>query len=104
MNKLINWQQKLSESIDECINEIDWNKIHKVMILLDWVWAGEGVPSVDRLKQFTRKQLEDTIIRGMTNQTDMYVFCGGIKTSYRHYNDNNEISIEFILESWENEI
>ena len=51
------------KNIDECIENIDWGKIHKVMTFLDWQWIGQtedgksGVPTIEALINHVRSDL-----------------------------------------------
>ncbi len=36
--------------LDALLEKFDFQKVHKVMTLLDWQWSGQGVPSVENMK------------------------------------------------------
>jgi len=44
--------------IDEIIENFDFAKCHIVMKLLNWEWAGRGVPTIEDLKISAVKRLE----------------------------------------------
>lgn len=108
MKKLTDLQQDVLKGINECIREIDWKKIHKVMVLFDWNWALTGdlkVPSIELLKNRAKSQLAETIASLLfSNENRFSIECGGIKTYAAKYEDCVNFGIEFILDSWDCEI
>lgn len=99
------------KNIDECIEMVDWEKIHEVMEYLGWHWAGEapnsnsGIPSVESLIRHTRNDLERCFNdmdkyneENEGDQTDSYfIYSGGIKV--RTFTDNN-CEVYFILSDY----
>ena len=47
-----------TRTIDAVMGELDFEKIHKAMVALNWQWWNEGVPSVETLRKNARKHLE----------------------------------------------
>lgn len=45
-------------TIDAVMEELDFEKIHKTMVALDWEWWYQGVPSIETLKESARDLLE----------------------------------------------
>lgn len=96
------------KNIDECIELMDWSRIHKVMKFLDWHWCGEaqngtpGIPSIESLIAHTRSDLErcfETMDKyneeNDGDKTDSYsIYSGGIKV--RTFDDDN-CEVYFIL-------
>lgn len=99
------------KNIDECIEMMDWERIHKVMEYLDWCWCGERqdgkmeVPSIESLITQAREDLErcfDAMDKyneeNEGDETDSYfIYSGGIKV--RTFTDNN-CEIYFILSDY----
>lgn len=96
------------KNIDECIELMDWPRIHKVMEFLNWHWCSEsqggefGVPSIESLITHTRSDLE-RCFEAMDkyneendgDKTDSYIiYSGGIKV--RTFDDDN-CEVYFIL-------
>lgn len=96
------------KNINECIESMDWSRIHKVMEFLDWHWCSEsqggnfGVPSIETLKNRTRSDLErcfesmdECNEENDGDVTDSYcIYSGGIKV--RTFDDDN-CEVYFIL-------
>lgn len=96
------------KNIDECIELMDWSRIHKVMKFLDWHWCGEaqngtpGIPSIESLIAHTRSDLKRCFEEmdkyneeNDGDKTDSYsIYSGGIKV--RTFDDDN-CEVYFIL-------
>lgn len=96
-----------NQYISECINLIEWDRIHKVMKFLDWHWAdagpngAPGVPSIPMLKNHAKSYLircyenMDKYNEENDGDPDSYsISSGGIKV--RTYPDNH-CAVYFIL-------
>ena len=110
MTKLTDLQLRLQNCIEKIIREVDWNKIHKTMVCVDWTWATcGGTPTVDELKQRAREQLEEVAIQALYNKENYTISCGGIETTARFWEDDDDesgwtLEFKFILDSWYDEI
>ena len=65
------------EQIQEIIANFDWEKVHKVMVALDWQWAKtleheEGIPKIGDLVNTATALLTDVY-----KQNAQSVSCGG---------------------------
>jgi hypothetical protein len=97
--------------IDEIIENFDFAKCHIVMKLLNWEWAGRGVPTIEDLKISAVNRLESAI-KGALDKKDIlplhsYYFSstGGLKaTAWRNrYGHLEAISLEFVLSEWDSD-
>jgi hypothetical protein len=43
----------------DLVNQFDFARVHKVMTVLDWTWAGDGVPGVVSMVETAHRLLED---------------------------------------------
>ncbi len=67
------WQYK---RIKDIMKYFDFQKVHKVMKLLNWDWApSTGIPSVAEIKDNARAKLVKAVTEG--NDTDCYCTSGG---------------------------
>ena len=41
--------RKSYDMINEVLAHFDFEKVHTTMYLLNWTWAGEGVPNIKKL-------------------------------------------------------
>jgi len=95
--------------IKEIIEEFDFKKCHKVMSTLNWQWWGQGVPSIERMKESATNRLNDAIEGLLNRETKMssdipyIVLSGGFKaTAYKNrYGYLDFLKLEFIVTDWE---
>ena len=102
--------------IESILNEFDFEKVHTILTKLDWGWVsdeGEGdlgvsfsVPSVEQLKYRAKQLLNDVLVKGRANkESDIYyISSGGFKATYNRYLDVDNLELEFIVESWDEDI
>ena len=81
------------EIIDDVMDYLNFEKIHKVMVATNWEWANvNGVPEVYQLRQFLRKFLRDFL-----DSTNVEAACGGFYI--KRYEDGS-IKVSFEVNSW----
>lgn len=81
------------EIIDNCMDYLNFDKIHKVMKFLNWKWAPENrVPEIHELRQFVRELINDLIDRNLVE-----IQCGG----FRVRKGSESIIVTFEVESLE---
>lgn len=86
----------------------DFEKVKKVMDLLEWKWATsgiDGVPTIEEIKISTKgwlRQCYDISKRGGRRSKSMS--CGGFTMKYAEFHDqprpHNELTLEFKVESF----
>lgn len=101
--KEINFEEKL---INEILNEFNFERCHKVMKHLGWVWISSNqTPSVEKLKETAEELLRHSIESSKKNKTNDYysVSTGGLKaTAYRNKSYKIiHLKLEFIIAGWE---
>lgn len=86
--------------IDEIMDFLDFEKIHRVMEALNWGWVDtEGeVPEVWEIRQFLRKLLNKFI----DSNLDL-LESGGFVITKIETEDGEAIKVIFNVESWETE-
>jgi hypothetical protein len=68
------WQKK---AIKEIMEEFDFDKVHKVMLILDWKWGYEPkTPTVDQLRATAEELLTKSTIGDINPH---YVSTGGFE-------------------------
>jgi hypothetical protein len=79
---------KLQAQIDQCIEQLDFNKINKVMIALDWKWLGSinSIPTIEELKK------EAVMLLNRAHQIKGSCSCGGFEATYHKDKDYFELS------------
>jgi hypothetical protein len=84
--------------IEEILNEINFNKIHKAMRHLDWKWGlGDNaiVPNVHKLKEEAHRLLNQSK-KYRNSEIPIYISCGGFEV----YAYKGGFALKFVLEHW----
>jgi hypothetical protein len=83
--------------IDEILDEFNFERVHKVMVALDWTWSGtDGVPTIADLRRMARSLLKQVVeSKGIHS-----VGSGGF-TAYMHY---GILGLRFEISSYEIEL
>lgn len=84
------WQEK---QIEEILENFDFERVHRVMELLEWSWHTKGVPTLTQLILYARKRLVD-LIEGDETCSD----SGGFLVE-RH--PCGTLNLRFVVEDWE---
>lgn len=100
--------KKKIEMIDNIVDNIDFEKIHKVMMYLGWGWVNNkfelSIPSVDELKIQVKSLCFECFERHEANmEYDSYVIAtGGFYVRTYHIEDENywEVRASFELDNW----
>lgn len=94
----------IQEIIDEIIDNFDFDRVHDVMEYMDWGWQGEGVPSIEKLKESAIELLEHAY-NGYFEQGngEQYSIQTGGLEAYYMYDDNEDcFELKFVLTSVNN--
>jgi hypothetical protein len=92
--------------LENVMDHFDFEKVHDVMVQIDWCWinAGNGelkVPTVLQLKQSARRYLRRAFDGCCT------VGSGGLEAAYHPPIDTEDpagfLTLRFILEEWDTE-
>lgn len=85
----------MEEKIEQIMENFDFEKVHKVMVALEWEWhfghGCSGIPSVHTLKEEASRLLSDAWMIKTTVST------GGFSAVY----NDGCLSLSFIVEEWE---
>lgn len=92
---------KQIQSINEVMDNFDFERVEKVMNCLEWGWGFENqIPDIHEIRRFARQLLADTII-GLSNLIEdkrLSLSSGGFTaTAYR----DDSLSLSFVVEEWE---
>ena len=89
--------QKQQDAIDGIMDYFNFEKVLKVMELLEWEWqdAEEGIPTVPELRQQARRLLKMSLEEKTNTST------GGFHVMYESNEDGSEfIQLMFAVEEW----
>ena len=91
---------KVNEQFNQCFEKFNWEKVHKVMTLLDWTWfiygGGVRVPNIGELQDNAKRlfiTLKEDLIKGNLVEGES-VSSGGFWVSYQY----GEIHLKFVVE------
>jgi len=103
----------VNKMIDSIMDNFDWEETQRVMEFMKWSWSGEGVPTIERMKQTAERLLrtaaelrlgeyksehwEVGIISG-TGGFEAQAFCNETKTEI------TSLDLKFVLNHWDESI
>jgi len=92
--------------IANILNEFDFERVHKAMVVLGWKWMGTGIPSIEEIKLSARKKIDCAIegcLKDGSQNEEYWVTSGGLRaTVLKNENEKiNFIKLEFVLANWE---
>ncbi len=85
------WQ----ETIDEIMDNFDFDKVHRCMIALDWKWDiadCKGIPDIVDLRRMARRLLRECVDK---NEGSTGGFAAGIDR------DGGCLWLSFVVENWD---
>ena len=101
--------EREQKMIDECLDYLDFDKVHKVMTFLDWKWGmisitdKAEVPSIPEMRTAARRYLK-LAIEGSFGYSHYMTGSGGfMATAYRDHGGYGGIEclhLEFVLTDW----
>ena len=89
--------------IEDIMNHFNWERVHCVMVFLDWEWAfaKDGVPTLEEIK-ICGKQLLNSVAEDFQNVESEFFFrgTGGLMARIHVFEDcDPEITLSFELVS-----
>ena len=96
----------IDDAIEDILDEFDFEKVKKVMDLLDWTWcdADDGVPRIGELRKKARQLLKECAFKVLLSSeidTDYCIATGGFRASAYKYDDNVYFRLAYELASWD---
>lgn len=89
----------LEQHVDEVMDWFDFEKVHKVMTILDWKWANvDGVPSVADLRKQVRHMM-----RSLWDSNNQYTCTGGFMVRLYREEKWARFSVAFQVTDWDSE-
>jgi len=97
----------IDETIDELLENFNWEKVHQTMKILDWKWVSSktesGVPSIGELFTKSRKMLYDVVSLADQKKEDCLIATGGF-IAYAFYDNSTKqiyhLKLAFEVTSW----
>ena len=100
-------EAKHFDLIMDCLDEFDFERVHKVMEFLDWTWADAAeVPDVLALRRNCRKYLQNVVVGALERKDtggEYIEGCGGFRFEAKLYEDGFLwLRMSFTIEDWDN--
>ena len=98
------------ETIMDCLDEFDFDKVHKVMMHLNWTYSDcKDVPTVEYLRKQARGYLIRVATEALERNTEYITGTGGFRYEAKLYEDEYTtckrdlwLRMAFEIESWDN--
>jgi hypothetical protein len=92
------------ETIMDCLDEFDFDRVHKVMMHLNWTYSDcKDVPTVEYLRKNARKYLIEAVKEALQRNCEFICGTGGFRYEAKLYeNDYLWLRMAFEIESWDN--
>lgn len=105
--KVNSTQEEINSAIDNLLDQIDWQKIREVMLMLGWKWASfkhgdMRTPCIDELRGTASRLTLDSIQRSVKSGKEDYTGTGGIAVRARVIGDDIKVEVSFELDSADN--
>ena len=92
------------ETIMDCLEEFDFDRVHKVMTFLDWKYSDSTeVPSVEYLRKNARKYLMAVAKEALETKSENICATGGFRYEAKLYEDGYLwLRMAFEIADWDN--
>ena len=92
------------ETIMDCLEEFDFDRVHKVMTFLDWKYSDSTeVPSVEYLRKNARKYLMAVAKEALETKSENICATGGFRYEAKLYEDDYLwLRMAFEIADWDN--
>lgn len=97
-SNLVTREQKYDKLLEELLEEFDFDKVVRIMKLLDWTWYGEpNSPTIDAMKDCI-KGLYESIKQNILKNVYCYSATGGFNLSF---NPDEDQELKLVFEAVE---
>lgn len=98
-----NTKEQNTQAILEVINYVEWDRVYKAMVTLDWTWHGVGIPTVEDLKRKALSLAERCVNISISEERDTYTSTGGIEVRTQWFQEGDVgVQVRFILSEFDN--
>lgn len=100
-----NFSNPIQTDIDEIMDWFDFEKVHRVMVSLNWKWVSFGGPSIQEIRVFARKLLYTAVSETIDNGCEDYdTGSGGFNVQINTDKETGKLYIKltFQITDWSN--
>jgi hypothetical protein len=92
------------ETIMDCLEEFDFDRVHKVMTFLDWKYSDDkDVPTIETLRKNARKYLIEVAKQALESKSEYITGTGGFRYEAKLYEDDYLwLRMAFEIADWDN--
>lgn len=97
--------QDVRDTIDDIIDNFDFNKVEKVMTALSWKWVNNGTqqqPEISEMRKYARKLINSIVNRIDEDNKTYTSACGGFRVSAIREDGKFYIQLAFEVTTWDN--
>ena len=101
--ELKNLEQSPNERFfSECLDNFDWERVHRVMTFLDWEWMFNGVPSIEELKKEAKHHIDNAYEGWLKTGAHYVSSSGGLVARVSTEEGEPYFDLSFVLANWDN--
>lgn len=93
------------KAINNVVNMVEWDEVHKVMKYLNWKWASsDGVPEIYELKESALRLAEEVVAATIKAKSGRFSATGGVECETYFYQNTGCIllRVNFVLTGYDN--
>jgi hypothetical protein len=96
--------EKHYETIMDCLDEFDFDRVHKVMMHLNWTYSDDkDVPTIEHLRKNARRYLILVATEALKTKSEYITGTGGFRYEAKLYEDGYLwLRMAFEIEDWDN--
>lgn len=93
------------DTIDDIMDNFDFDKVHKTMTLLGWCWSGTingggyGVPEKRTIRKLARSLMKEAM---ESKDLSFTIGTGGFEVVKKTEEDKVYLSLSFVVANWNN--
>lgn len=106
-------KKRFQKGIDEVLKEFDFERVHKVMTLLEWKWCVPGrvtteIPTLEYIKDRAKEILQHAAEEAVSSKDEYYISTGGFRAEAKYYKKDPKyreksflwVRLAFEIEEW----
>jgi hypothetical protein len=98
-----NYPTQNYKAIVEVVDNVDWDKVKRVMKFLDWQWHTVGVPKKKELKAQALRRAVEAVQFVIDGGKGYRTSSGGISVEAIPFDDGSiRLDVSFVLSDWSN--
>lgn len=92
--------ERQQQAIDDVMDQFDFERVHRVMTFLQWMWSDEqgslNVPELSDVRRFARRIMKNTMSESNAKGGPFYIESGG----FCCHVEDEVLNLKFVIEDW----